>query len=126
MSTEVREPPPPRTPNRTLRTLGWIGISVGAEAAIVAIGTSGILLHEKNVRDENCNAEKVCSLDGLNANSTIATLVGWNAAAWAVTAVGFGAGAALLALGWEDARRTVAITAAPIGPGVGIGMRSSF
>jgi len=125
-STEVREPPPPRAPNRTVRTLGWIGISVGAEAAIVAIGTSGILLHERKVRADDCNAQKLCSLDGLNANNTIATVVGWNAAAWAVTGAALGAGAALLALGWEDAKRTAAVAAAPIGSGAGIRMWSSF
>lgn len=120
------EPPLPRAPNRTIRTLGWIGISVGAEAAIVAIGTSGVLLHEKKVRADDCNAQRFCSSDGIDANSTIGTLVGWNAAAWVLTAVGFGAGGALLAIGSEDAKPTVAITAAPIASGIGVGMRSAF
>lgn len=127
-STLPPSPPPamPAAPNRTLRTLGWIGISVGAEAALVAIGTSAMILHQKTVRDDNCNAQRMCSSAGLDANGTIATLVGWNAAAWVVTAAGLGAGGILLAVGWEDAKRTTAIGAAPIGSGMGLRVRSSF
>jgi hypothetical protein len=123
----VSDPIAPMDPtSRTMRTLGWIGISVGAEAAIVAVGTSALLLHEKQVRDADCNARRICSSAGVDANGTIGTLVGWNTAAWVVTAAGLAAGGILLAISWRDAQRTTAITVAPTGSGVGLGVRSSF
>lgn len=123
----VPDPIAPMDPSsRTVRTLGWIGISVGAEAALVVIGTSAMLLHEKQVRDEGCNAQRVCSSQGLDANGTIGTLAGWNTGAWLVSVAGLTAGGILLAISWKDAQRTTAITVAPTGSGVGLGLRSSF
>jgi hypothetical protein len=77
--------PPPASDSssgdgRTARTFGWVSIAVGAEAAVVALVTSALMLNEKSTRDSECNAQKVCSQDGLSANSSLASLGGWNAA----------------------------------------------
>jgi hypothetical protein len=78
------------------RTFGWVGIAVGAEAAIVATATSVMMLEDKSTRDSNCNAEKVCSSVGLNANSQLESAAGWNAGAFVLAAAGLGIGSYLL------------------------------
>lgn len=70
-----------RDPHRTRRTLGWISLAIGAEAAIVAGVTSIMLLHEKSVLNDNCDARKVCSSDGIDAAGSISGLVPLNTTA---------------------------------------------
>jgi hypothetical protein len=109
--------------SRALRIVGWVTFSLGAEAAVVASVTSVMLLHQKGVRDNECNPQKLCSARGLDANGTIASLVGWNTASWVVAVAGLGTGAYLL-LTNRRSRSTVAV--AP-GPGeVGVGLRGAF
>jgi len=81
---------------RAARTWGWVSVAVGAEAAVVAVLTSAMMLHENGVRDSGCDAQKACSPAGLDANARLAQLGGWNAAAWVVTVAGLGAGGVLL------------------------------
>jgi hypothetical protein len=118
--------PSSRPAARTARALGWVALSVGAEAAIVSAVTSVVLLHEKSVRDDSCNAAKACSQRGLDANSTIDTLVPWNTAAWIVTALGLGAGGYLVLSHRPEKARGTGIAVSPSPSGVTVEIRSAF
>jgi hypothetical protein len=111
---------------RAARALGWVSLSIGAEAAVVAGVTSLMLLHEKSTRDDNCDAERVCSQRGLDASGTIASIVPWNTAAWIVAAAGIGAGAFLLFTNRGDTGRRTVITVSPTAAGLGLRLWSSF
>jgi len=108
------------------RGFGWLGIAVGAEGAIAATATSIAILDYKSTRDSGCNAQKVCSADGLNANGQIASLVGWNAGSWVVAAAGLGIGSYLLLTHPLEKTRPLAITLAPSGTTAGLGLGGSF
>jgi hypothetical protein len=112
--------------SRGARDVGWISLSIGVEAAIVAIVTSGMILDSKSTRDSHCNAQKVCSQDGLDANSSIQSLLGWNAAAWAVAVVGTGAGIILVATHPYEAKPVAALTLAPAAAGAALRLEGSF
>ena len=85
------------------------------------------MLHDKSVRDGNCNAAKVCAPAGLDANADIGVLAGWNTAAWIVAAAGLGIGGFLVLSDRAGERPRATITVNPVGSGgVGLGMRSSF
>lgn len=118
---------PPRHDGRaTRRTLGWVSLALGAEAAVAAIVTSGMLVHEKSVLDAQCDAQKQCSSAGVDAAGAISTLTPWNTGTWIMTAVGLGAGTALLLTSRPDAPAGTAITLSPEGSGAGLGLRSRF
>jgi|HubBroStandDraft_6_1064221.scaffolds.fasta_scaffold1500892_1 hypothetical protein len=119
-------PPLPHDGRATRRTLGWVSLAVGAEAAIVAIVTSGMLVHEKSILDAQCDAQKLCSPAGLDAAGSISSLTPWNTGTWVAAALGVGAGAALLLTGRPDAPGSTAITWTPDGAGPGVGVRSRF
>jgi hypothetical protein len=108
------------------RTLGWVSIAVGGEAAVLAIVTSFMMLHDKDVRDAGCNAAKVCTPDAYSANGALDSLGPWNAAAYAVAAVGLGAGVILLATSSRDRERSTSLVVAPNGSGAGLGLRGAF
>jgi hypothetical protein len=78
------------------RTFGWVSLAIGGESAIVAAVTSILMLEDKSTRDSGCNAQKVCSTDGYNANIQLSAAAGWNAGAWVVAAAGIGIGAYLI------------------------------
>jgi hypothetical protein len=120
------EPPAERHSNRTLRSVGWISLAIGAGAAVVAVGTSLLILHEKGVRSDNCDANKVCVLDGSDANNSIGSNVGWNTASWIVAAVGVGAGAFLLLTNPKEPSRSAAVGVSPAGSGLGLSFRGAF
>ncbi len=123
----VTEPPPaPRSGGGPARTAGWLSIAVGGEAAVVAVVTSFMVLHEKGVRDDNCDARKVCSQTGIDANATIDTLLGWNAAAWIVAVAGLGAGTVLVLTHPSKSDRTVAIGVAPAPGGAALSVQGAF
>jgi hypothetical protein len=82
--------------NKTTRYAGWIVFAVGAQSAILATATSLLMLHENSVRNEDCNAQKVCSSDGLQANGKLSEAGAFNAATWIVAAAGLGVGAYLV------------------------------
>jgi hypothetical protein len=113
--------------DRSARTYGWVSLSVGVEATAVALVTSGMMLHEKNVRDGHCDAQKVCSTDGANANASLSQLGWWNAAAWVVAAAGLGVGGYLL---WshptEGRASTTGLAVGPVGTGMGLELGSGF
>ena len=108
------------------RGFGWLGIAVGAEAAIAATATSIAIVDYKSTRDSGCNAQKVCSADGLNANGQIGSLVGWNAGAWVLAAAGLGIGSYLILTHPLDKGRPLSITLAPSGTTAGLGLGGSF
>jgi hypothetical protein len=117
------ESEPPRHAH-PLRTLGWISLAIGAEAAVVASATSIMLLHEKSVRDGECSAQKVCSQRGYEANGTIGSLVASNTASWVVMAAGLGAGAVLLLTSPPAARVQATVAVSP--DAAGVGLRGAF
>jgi hypothetical protein len=112
--------------SHTARNFGWVGVGLGAEAAVGAIATSVIMLHDKSVRDSNCNVEKVCSPAGLDANQDIGLLSGWNVGTWVFAAAGLGIGGYRVWRDSDDGEQRTAITVSPMGSGAGLGVRSSF
>jgi hypothetical protein len=111
-------------PRRTIRTFAWASFAVGGVAALVAIGTSGLILYQKGVRDDNCDSHKLCSSRGLAANETVHSMIPWNTASWIVAVVGVGAGVGLW-LSSRDSSQT-AITVSPAVAGATVGFRSTF
>jgi hypothetical protein len=112
--------------NDTLRTLGWVSIAAGAEAAVGGIVTSLRALHEKGVRDSNCNAQRVCKQVGMDANATLATLLGWNTASWIVAVAGLGVGTVLVVTNPRIKNDQIALTVAPTLGGAALGLRGRF
>jgi hypothetical protein len=106
--------------------VGAVSLAIGAEAAGVAAATSIMILQYKGTRDDDCDAEKVCTAAGLNANSQIQAVQFWNAGAWVLAAAGLGVGAYLILSHPPDARRGVALGVEPNGSGVSLGLRSAF
>jgi hypothetical protein len=125
-STSESTPSSASSSSRTARTYGWVGVGVGAEAAVAALVTSVIILHDKSVRDANCSTEKICSQAALDANQDIGLLEGWNAGAWIVAAAGLGIGAYLILTEPADGGQRTAVAIGPIGSGTGLALRSSF
>lgn len=129
--------PPPPTPkpepapvkhraSQTTRTIGWIIVSVGAEAAFVALATSTVILHDRISRADGCDAQKVCTTAGFGANAQIGSLVGWNAGAWVMAIAGAGVGTYLVLANppHQDGRAEVGVTST--GTGVALSLRGSF
>lgn len=112
--------------SRTLRTVGWVSLALGVEAAVVASVTSFMLLHDKGVRDDECNAQKVCSQRGLDANGDIGLLTSWNTASWIFTGAGLGAGAILLLMTRSDSGPRANVAVAPASAGLGVGLHGAF
>ncbi len=117
---------PGRDPHHMRRVLGWATLSVGAEAAVIAVVTSVMIEHQKGIRDDGCNAQKVCTTDGFNAANTISTIVPWNTATWFIAAAGIGAGTVLLLVSQPKSERQTAITLSPESSGLALGVRSTF
>lgn len=111
---------------RRERVLGWVAVAIGAEAAIVSAVTSVILLHQKSVRTDNCNGAKECPQRGLDANSTIDSLVPWNTGAWIVTALGLGAGGYLLLTHRPQTPQRTVIAVSPSPSGIGVALGGTF
>jgi hypothetical protein len=115
---------PGRDPHFMRRVVGWISLSIGAEAAIVAVATSLLIEHQKSLRDDGCNAQKTCTPEGLGAVSTISTIIPWNTASWFVAAAGVGVGTVLVVISQPEREKQTAITLSP--GGLGLGVRSTF
>jgi hypothetical protein len=115
-----------RDDRQMARMWGWISMGIGGGAALIALGTSFWMLHDKSVRDDNCDANKVCNSAGLGANNEMGQLVGWNIGAYAIAAVGFGVGAFLVLTNPSDKQMGTQVGIAPTGSGTGFVLRSSF
>jgi len=104
-------------------------IGIGAPAAAVAAVTSFMLLHEKSVRDDECNAQKVCSSNGYDQVTAIDANRTWNTVAWIVAAAGLGGGTILVLTSQKhDAApaTTTGLTVTPAPAGATFGLRSTF
>ena len=116
--------------NQSLRAAGWVSIAIGASSAIVALGTSGIMLHQQSVRSSNCDAQKICNADGIAANNNLSSIAPWNAAAWALAAAGTGAGIFLVLTNPPRSSPVppgqTALGVGPTGSGTGVTLRGSF
>ena len=117
---------PGRDPHRMRRVLGWVSLAIGAEAAGIAVATSLLIAHQKSIRDQGCNAQKVCTSDGFGAVDTINTIVPWNTGSWFVAAAGLGAGIVLLLASPPHSERQTAVTVSPNSSGIDLGVRSTF
>jgi hypothetical protein len=107
------------------RALGWVVLSVGADAAVLAAVTSFMMLHQNSLRGDEC-VNKVCSPEGVSANSKLGDLAGWNAVAWGVAAVGVGAGAFLVLTNPSDRTLGTQIGIGPTATGSGLLLRGDF
>ncbi len=108
------------------RMWGWISIGVGGAAGLIALGTSYFMLHDKSVRDDNCDANKSCNSTGLTANNELSQMVGWNIGAYAVAAVGLGVGAFLVLTHPSDKEMGTQVGVGQTGSGTGFLLRGSF
>jgi hypothetical protein len=95
-ATRGHTPSPEHGARQTNRALGWIVVAIGGEAAAVALVTSAMMLHLNSVRSDNCNAQHVCSVAGLDANTALSQLAPWNTASYFVAAVGLSLGVYLV------------------------------
>jgi hypothetical protein len=123
---DAAPPPAEGRSNRTARTVGWVGVAIGADAALVAVATSFMMLHYKSARDAGCDASKVCSGDGFNANKSLDALTWWNVGAFGVAAAGLGAGAILLLTNPREREPGAAMVVAPNGSGASLAVRGAF
>ena len=108
------------------RTLGWVGLGIGATGLAVAVTTSILLLNDKSTRDADCNAQKQCSQAGLDAAGGIHSLVPWNWAGWIVGAVGAGAGAYFLFTTPSSTSAQTGLVVAPSAGGARISLERTF
>lgn len=125
-SPKPAPPPVEHRASQTARTIGWISLSVGAEAAIVALVTSAVILNNRSARADGCDAQKVCTPGGFGANAQIGSLTGWNAGAWILAIAGAGAGTYLVLTNppRQNGRTEVGVTTA--GTGFALSLRGSF
>ncbi len=107
------------------RTAGWITLGFAGVAAVVAGGTSYLMLHHDHVRGADCNADKQCNSNGFAANSKLSSLIGWNIGAWAVTGVAAGVGTILVLTHPSKTREPQRQTSVGVGPGA-LTLRSTF
>lgn len=123
--------------NKLTRYAGWAVVALGAGAATFAVATSVMMLHESSVRSSDCNAQKVCTSDGVAANDKLGLMGAFNATSWVVAAAGIGVGAYLVLANppRDDASTikppqstspTAEIGVGPTGTGTGLNLRGAF
>jgi hypothetical protein len=123
---DVSDAQRPRATSDSTRAYGWVAMGAGGSATLLAVGTSILMMHDKSVRDGNCNADKVCALAGFNANEDLKYTAGWNVGAWIAAAAGLGVGSVLILSTSDGAGGRSDVTVKPIGSGVGLGVGSTF
>jgi hypothetical protein len=84
------------------------------------------MLVDSNTRSQDCDAAKVCSLSGLQANAQISDLANLNAAAWILAAAGLGTGAYLLLTNPTDRAKGTQVGVVPNGAGANVSLRTVF
>ncbi len=121
--------------HRVERVAGWVSLAIGAQATVVALVTSGMMLHEDGIRGDACDAQQRCTQEGLDANANLRQLGGWNAGAYVVAGAGLTVGTVLLLLHparerARPARRaessSPSLTLGAPGAGPGLGLRGTF
>ena len=107
------------------RTAGWVVGGVGA-AGLVTAGVSGlVLISKRNTVQNECDANKSCSADGLDAASAGKTLKAVNTIAWVVAGAGLGIGAYLVLS--SSRSKPTAVLAPSLGPtSAGLDWMGSF
>jgi len=120
-----KEPPAERS-SRNLRNAGWASLAVGGTAAVLAIGSSIVMLSDAGVRSRDCNAQKVCSSPGLNANLELGSNAAPNAALWAVAISGVAVGAYFVLTNPPAKAGATAVGIAPNGSGPSLAVRGLF
>ncbi len=117
------------------RAMGWFSLSFGIASAAVAIGTSIMMVNYASQRSSDCNAEKLCSAAGLNANAQLQGLQDWNLASYIAAAAGIGIGAFLILTNPADGDKRdksekkdtqTAIGVSPTGSGASLVLRGTF
>jgi hypothetical protein len=121
----------PADPHRTRRLWAYAGFAIGGAAAGIAVVTSFMLLHQKSVVDQECNAQKQCSSAGIGETGSINETVPLNTTAWIVALVGLGGATILLLTSQPDSdggkpAKSTAVTVAPAPGGASLGLRSTF
>jgi len=124
--SQKSETPDEREARQERRMAGWISIGIGGSAALIALGTSIVMLNDKSARDSNCNDKQVCTPSGFAANNELGQMSGWNIGAFAVAAVGLGVGAFLILTNPSDREMGTQVGIAPTGSGTGFVLRSTF
>jgi hypothetical protein len=109
-----------------MRNAGWASLALGGTAALFAIGTSILMLNDERERSTDCNAQKVCSSEGLAANSSIGNNAASNFVLWAVAVSGLGVGTFLVLTNPPDRAGAMAVGIAPNGSGAGLTVRGLF
>jgi hypothetical protein len=107
------------------RVWGLTALSVGIDASILAVVTSGMMLHQASLRNDGCT-QKVCDAAGMAANGKLHDMAPWNVAAWAVAAVGIPVGVFLLVTNPTDKSMHAEVGAGQTGSGSGLILRGSF
>jgi hypothetical protein len=107
------------------RAIGWFTLGLGISSAVVAAGTSIMMLQQASIRNGDCDG-KLCSAAGVNANNQLQGLAGWNAASYIVAAAGIGIGAFLLITNPANGEKQTAIGVSPTNSGAGLVLRSTF
>jgi hypothetical protein len=123
------KPAPPPVGNRgsdRARTMGWIALGIGAEAAIVAGVTSIVILNDLSARSNGCDAQKVCTTAGFGANAQLDSLAGWNAGAWVLAAAGVGVGTWLVLTHRPEGKPSAAVGVTTTGSGAAFSLKGSF
>jgi hypothetical protein len=135
---EAKAPSEHGDSNKTVRYAGWIVVAVGAQAAIFAVATSFLMLHENSERSSDCNAQKICTADGIDANTKLGETSAFNAVSWVVAAAGIGVGTYLVLTNPPSAdgskpssasskpSPSAAIGVGSTGAGMGLNFRSQF
>lgn len=113
------------------RTWGYVSIAMGSIGALLAVGTSILMIDELDQRNKGCNSDKVCTADGISANTSLSQLAPWNVGSWIVTVGSFAAGAYLLVANPPDDRskdsaRITGVGVTALGSGAGLSARGSF
>jgi tetratricopeptide (TPR) repeat protein len=90
------ETPPVAPPRSGTKTLGLVVGGVGLAAALTGVVTGILVLDRKQTVDQNCNADKLCNSQGLDAARSGKTLGIVTTVALATGAVGLGAGTYLV------------------------------
>jgi hypothetical protein len=115
-----------RDPHVMRRFGGWIVLSVGTAAAVVAGVSSIMIQHQKAVRDDNCSAQKLCNQTGKGAADTIDSMVPWNTATWITAIAGVAVGVTLVVISPPGKSNETSLTVDPTAGGAGLNLRGAF